>query len=102
MLPAKPTLTPAMLPKPAEKVYVKVLLKRRRWMSLNKLRIFAHTVRTGPKLEPKSVAVTHEWTEGGEMKTRTVRPDIKGETYTINAQGAKITNRSVTIAVANE
>jgi hypothetical protein len=90
------------LPNPAEKVYIKVLLKRRRWMSLNKLRIFAHTVRTGPKLKPKSVAVTHEWTEGAEAKTRTVRPDVKGQTYTINAKGAKITNRSVTIAVANE
>ena len=90
------------LPKPAQKCYVKFVLNRRRRMSLNMTRIFAHTVRSGPKLKPGSVAVTHEWTEDGNEKARTVRPDLKGETYTINAKGKKIVNKSVTIAVANE
>jgi len=90
------------LPKPAAKVYVKVRLHRKRRMSLNMLRIYAHTMRSGSKLEPRSVTVTHQWTEDGAEKSRTVRPDLGGQTYTVNAGGKKIVNRSVTIAVAND
>jgi hypothetical protein len=87
---------------PLEKVYVKVVLNRKRRMSLNMLRVHAHTVGEGAKLRAGSVAVTHEWTEDGADKSRTVKPDLAGQTYTINAGGKKIVNKAITIAVANE
>jgi len=90
------------LPRPAEKCYLKFLLTRRHRMSLNRVRIFAHTVRSGPGLKPGSVTVTHEWTEDGVDKTRTIRPDLKGQTYIINVKGRKVKNKSVTIEVAND
>ena len=71
-------------------------------MSLNMVRIYAHTVRTGHKLKPGSVTVTHEWAEDGAAKSRTIKPELHGRAYTINAKGKKIANRSVTIEVANE
>ena len=89
-------------PKPVDRCYLKFVLRRKRRMSLNMVRIFAHTVRTGHRLKPGSVTVTHEWAEDGAVKSRTVKPDLAGQTYTINAKGKKIVNKSVTIEVANE
>ncbi|MFO7897509.1 MAG: hypothetical protein R6V58_00440 [Planctomycetota bacterium] len=90
------------LPEPAEKGYLKVRLRRRRWMSLNMIRVYAHTRRTSPTLPPGSIVVKHEWTEDGAAKSRTVRPDLDGQTYTVNAKGKKITNKAVTLMVRNE
>ena len=90
------------LAEPAEKCYVKFALKRRRRMSLNKVRIYAHYLRSKPPLTPGSVTVTHDWIEDGELKTYTIRPDIAGQTYTVCAKGKNLRNRSITIEVANE
>ncbi len=90
------------LKKPAEKCYVKFLLKRRHRMSLNMFRIYAHTLRPGFKLKPGSVTVTHDWVEDGQARTHALRPDLAGQDYTVVAKGKDIKNKSVTIEVANE
>jgi hypothetical protein len=90
------------LEKPAEKCYVKFLLKRRQWMSLNKVAIHAHYVRPARPLKPGAVTVTHAWTEDGKPKTKAVAPDLAGQTYSVKAGGKKVVNRSITIEVTND
>ena len=71
-------------------------------MSLNAARIYAHYRRPERPLKPGSVKITHAWVEDGRATSRTVRPDLPGQTYTIRAGGKAIRNQSVTIEVANE
>lgn len=88
--------------KPLQRCYVKFVLRRERRLSLNMARVYAHTVRPARRLKPGSITATHEWTEDGAARSRSVKPDPKGQTYTINAKGAEVVNKAVTIAVANE
>jgi len=87
---------------PAEKCYVKILLRRRQWMSLNRLRIHARYVSPGRPLRPGGVTVTHAWTEDGQPKSFSIKPDLTGQTYSVNTGGKPIKNRSITIEVAND
>lgn len=91
-----------MLPQPADKCYIKWLLRRTSHMSLNGCKVYAHYLRPEPALLPGSVKITHVWTEDGRARARTIVPRLTGQTYTINASGSAITNRCVIMEVANE
>ncbi len=89
------------LDRPAEKCHLKFLLKQRRWMSLNMVRVYAHCIRPERPLRRGSVKITHAWLADGRPKSRTVTPEPT-DTYTIDAPSEHIRNQSVTIEVANE
>ena len=91
------------LPRPAEKCYLKFLLTRSRWMSLNRVKIYAHYVRAARPLEPGSVKATHVWdADGRKGVTHAATPKLTGETYSFEVKGKRIANKSVTVEVLND
>jgi len=68
------------LPKPARTVYIEYVGKP----AVNNLRIYAHCLEDKPRPATPTV-ITHTWTEGGQMKTRTVRLAGPGS-YEITAE----------------
>ena len=91
-----------MLPRPADKCYVKFRLYKSSRVSLNGCKIYAHYYRPEPALPAGSVKVTHVWLEDGRARSHTVFPPPAGANYNIVANGSKIANRSIIINVANE
>ncbi len=91
-----------VLDAPSERCYLKFVLNRRRRLSLNMVRLYAHYLRPSQPLRPGDVRVVHEWLEDGQRKTHTASPHPAGEAYIVPAGGERIQNLSVTIDVANE
>ena len=87
---------------PAEKCFVKFLLKRNKRISLNMVKIYAHLLRPAPSLNPESVTIIHNWNEDGKARMYSIQPDLNGQTYTILSKGKAIENQSISIAVAND
>jgi len=91
------------LPAPADRCYVQFRLKRvGGHCSLNNYRVYAHCTRPELPLPAGAVKVTHHWTADGRECSRTVRPDVGGGRYVVEAAGKDVRNRSLVIEVAND
>jgi len=90
------------LDRPAAVAYVKIVLRPRRGIALNGLRIYAHYRTASRPLAKGQVRVRHEWLGDGKPARQAVALDPAGGTYEVTAKARAVENRSVTIEVAND
>ena len=87
---------------PADECYVKFTLKRGNRCTLNTYRIYAHCTRPEPPLSAGSVKITHSWFADGKAESKTIHPNIAGDSYAVRATGTTIINRAIIVEVAND